>query len=147
MEFLKKNIGYIIILGWVLMIFSFSSQNGRESSTLSRGITKNIVGVIKKVEPKEGINSYKFNKKLRKVAHYLNYMTFSLILFFTFRRYGVKKAIIISLIIALITAMADEFYQSFIPGREGRIKDVLIDFVGALTGSLIALIMTLVKKR
>lgn len=39
-----------------------------------------------------------------------------------------------ALLFAIIYAMTDEWHQTFRPGRDGRVVDVLIDSVGALVG-------------
>lgn len=41
-----------------------------------------------------------------------------------------KKARLIALIIALIYAASDEIHQTFVPTREGRLRDVGIDTIG-----------------
>ena len=142
MNFFKKYIMLILVFLWCFMIYSFSSQNGRESSTLSRGISKDMVVLLKKMDPNGKINLYKFNRKLRKTAHFLNYMVFSVILFYSFKGLSTNRALFFSLLVVLIVACADEYYQSFVPGREGRIKDVMIDFSGALLGMTIMYIKT-----
>jgi VanZ family protein len=40
-------------------------------------------------------------------------------------------------VLCLLYAAGDEFHQSFIPGRGPQIRDVCIDFAGALTGILL----------
>lgn len=146
MNFLRKYIMVIFIVIWCFMIYSFSSQNGRESSSLSRGITKKLVILVKKVDQNGKINSYKFNRKLRKTAHFLNYMALSLIIFFSIKNLPLEKRILISLAIIFLIACADEYYQSFVPGREGRFKDVIIDFSGASLGMISVYIKTKLLK-
>lgn len=134
MDFVKKYIMIILIMAWCFLIYSFSSQNGKESSSLSRGVSKKILVLIKKVDPQEKINLYKFNKKLRKTAHFLNYLGFGIIVFFSLKNQPLNRAIFFSLLISLLVAAVDEYYQSFVPGREGRGKDVIIDFSGTSLG-------------
>ena len=40
----------------------------------------------------------------------------------------------LSISIALIYAILDEYHQTFVPGRNGTLIDVLVDGVGALIG-------------
>lgn len=147
MEFLRKNIGLIIILGWLCIIFGFSSQSGEKSSSISKGITKKIVVLVEGENFQNKVDVYKFNKKLRKVAHFLNYLTFSTILYYVFRKRGNKKAILLSLLICGIIASTDEFYQSFIPGREARVTDIIIDMSGAMSAILIIVMKEFIGKR
>jgi VanZ family protein len=43
-----------------------------------------------------------------------------------------------ALLFTIIYAITDEWHQAFVPGREGRVGDVLIDSVGALIGVSLA---------
>ncbi len=47
------------------------------------------------------------------------------------------KPATITLLVAMIYAMTDEFHQSFIPSRTATAHDVMIDIVGAIVGLLI----------
>jgi len=50
-----------------------------------------------------------------------------------------RTAICASLLICMLYASSDEFHQLFVPGRAGRVTDVLIDSFGALTGIIVIL--------
>ena len=54
-----------------------------------------------------------------------------------------KKTGILSFLFSVIYALSDEFHQSFVPGRDGNIVDVLIDSSGALVGILVSCIVYL----
>lgn len=43
-----------------------------------------------------------------------------------------KHALLNALIIAMLYGMLDEWHQSFVPGREARLSDWLLDMVGCL---------------
>jgi len=47
---------------------------------------------------------------------------------------GVKKnnAGIYSILLALLYGVTDEFHQSYTPGREPRVRDVVFDTIGAI---------------
>ncbi len=47
------------------------------------------------------------------------------------------KHILLSLIISLIYSISDEFHQSFVPGRDCSLKDVLFDLIGILLAILV----------
>lgn len=74
---------------------------------------------------------------LLKSLHTLGYIALSIAYQFGFR--SAKT----SLLASLLYAASDEFHQSFIPGRNARITDVLIDFFGAIIGILL---LTRLKK-
>lgn len=42
-----------------------------------------------------------------------------------------KKAVIMAFFLSTLYGMSDEFHQSFIQGREARVRDVIIDAIGA----------------
>ena len=46
-----------------------------------------------------------------------------------------------NLIFSIFYAASDEFHQTFVPGRDGNIVDVLIDSSGALVGILLSSIV------
>jgi len=75
----------------------------------------------------------------RKTAHFLEYY----ILFFLFYRafkntskIPSPKILFLSLILTLLYSTTDEFHQTFINGRTGRIFDIGVDFFGGFLGSL-----------
>jgi VanZ family protein len=43
-----------------------------------------------------------------------------------------RRALLVALLITLVWAATDEWHQTFVPGRSGRARDVLIDGTGAL---------------
>lgn len=44
--------------------------------------------------------------------------------------YALPEMFILALIIGSIYAISDEYHQSFVPTREGKIRDVIIDIAG-----------------
>ena len=67
--------------------------------------------------------------------------------------YNAKTIIRVSISfgIGVIYAISDEIHQYFIPGRSGRVFDVIIDSFGVLTGiciiMIILYIITRIKKK
>lgn len=70
---------------------------------------------------------------VKKSAHIIEYTVFSSMLYRAFRNSGVNKrnSGIIAVTLAIIYALSDEFHQSFTPGREPRLRDVIFDTIGA----------------
>jgi VanZ family protein len=79
--------------------------------------------------------------------HFVVFFLFSFFLLATIK--GNKKLktsyLIIVLIFSVIYAISDEFHQSFVPGRNADIKDVLTDSVGIILSLLISIYIE--KKR
>jgi VanZ family protein len=77
---------------------------------------------------------------IRKLAHITEFGVFSTAVFHGVRgeRYGWRfQWALITLIIAVSYAGLDEWHQSFVPMREARFRDVLIDSAGALLAQVL----------
>jgi len=76
---------------------------------------------------------------LRKIAHILEYAILTFLLFRAGISAGwqIKKAIFFSIIIAFLYALSDEYHQTFVFGRKGRLKDVGFDSIGILITGLV----------
>ncbi|MGB9434718.1 MAG: VanZ family protein [Candidatus Acidiferrum sp.] len=72
---------------------------------------------------------------IRKAAHVTEFAIFSVAVFHGIRaeRYGWKlEWALLTLLIAVSYAGLDEWHQSFVPVRQARVRDVLIDSFGAV---------------
>ena len=70
---------------------------------------------------------------LRKMAHVLEYFILTFFLRRAFKgslNMDVPRLFVYPAALAFLYAVSDEFHQLFVPGRNGCIKDVLIDGVG-----------------
>ena len=78
---------------------------------------------------------------IRKSAHFFEYGALAALLIIVF--YLLKQSslnrVVYSLFITLLCAVMDEFYQSFI-NRGSRVQDIIIDFSGALVGTIFVVI-------
>lgn len=72
---------------------------------------------------------------VKKTAHIVEYAIFTLLLYRALKISGVEKkeAGVYSIILAVIYGMSDEFHQSFTPGREPTVRDVIFDTIGAVS--------------
>jgi len=75
----------------------------------------------------------------KKTAHLLEYGILSILVFRALEGsyINIKKAMIVSILISFLYAVSDEFHQSFIPGREPTIRDIIIDTIGATIGAVL----------
>ena len=71
---------------------------------------------------------------VKKTAHLVEYFAFSLLLYRAIVNSGIKSKniILIVILITFLYGMSDEFHQSFTPGREPRLRDVMIDTSGSV---------------
>jgi len=96
---------------WMLVIFSFSSFPTTKTSQI-----------------------YWQDFVVKKLAHITEYAILTILLYRALINSNVnkKKAAILSIILAVLYGASDEFHQSFTPGREPRIRDVLFDAFGSI---------------
>ncbi|HOL18149.1 MAG TPA: VanZ family protein [Bacillota bacterium] len=69
---------------------------------------------------------------LRKTAHVLLFFCITVVVFFLLRQYLQNPfgALITAAVLSGVIAFLDEFYQTFVSGRDGSIVDVIIDLFG-----------------
>lgn len=128
----KKILSWILFIGWLLLIFFFSSQNGDTSGNLSNG----ILAMIEKITHIP-LTSEVSSLIIRKSAHFLEYCILGVLtlnLLYQYHKFT-KKVIFFSLIFCLLYAISDEVHQLFILNRTGKVLDVGIDFLGAMLGN------------
>ncbi|MBC7473133.1 MAG: VanZ family protein, partial [Candidatus Sericytochromatia bacterium] len=118
-----------------IFLASNDPSSGEKSSIITRFLIKivnNITGYT--IDASQEIN---ITFIIRKTAHITEYGLLTMSYF-----YGLTKTIlkeekfsssyIFSLILAVLYASSDEFHQTFIAGRVGTYKDVLIDSIGMI---------------
>lgn len=74
----------------------------------------------------------------RKTAHFLEYYILFLLFFRAFKntsKIPFPRILFLSLILTLLYSITDEFHQTFINGRSGKIFDIGVDFLGATFGA------------
>ncbi|MED4014497.1 VanZ family protein [Sutcliffiella cohnii] len=132
-------IPWLLVVAWMVLIFSFSAQPAEQSSSLSGGIVEPIIETIETVVPVVSIDKEFFHTFIRKNAHFFAYFILGVLSLHAFRRSGVvgMKAGTFALLLSVVYAISDEVHQLFVPGRSGEVRDVLIDSAGAFIGIVI----------
>ena len=130
----KKVISWILLIFWMIVIFSFSSQNGGESSGLSNSIVYFMENLLNVTFNREIISFL-----IRKIAHITEYAILTFLVINLFKQYKIlnRENLIIILVLCVFYAITDECHQLFIAGRNGSFRDVLVDSLGI--GSVILL--------
>jgi len=73
---------------------------------------------------------------LRKLTHFGEYFALTTLWWWALRtQLGARRGLLPALAIAIGYAITDEIHQSFVDGRVGTWRDVLIDSAGALSAS------------
>ena len=134
---------WIITVSWIVMIFHFSNQTATQSSNTSNMVV-NLLNELFGIDIQDDMI-------IRKVAHT---MEFALLTIFSYialsstnkisnktsyaespvklMRSDNEMNIVFTLWFAILNAIFDEYHQLFVDGRDGSIKDVLIDLIGII---------------
>lgn len=150
---LKFIIAWIPALCIMALIFSFSAKEAKSSASASSSITVKVVSVIEKITgnniPDDSRTYGNIHWFVRKTAHFLEYMALgaSLIMPYSCLLYNKYNIAVLCEATSVFYAATDEFHQLFVPGRDGNIKDVCIDGMGALVGIVFIFILLAMIKR
>lgn len=149
MEINKKQIIYfVLIIIWMIIVFTFSNEPAEKSSKTSGGITEKVVEVIIK-DNKKITQSQRdtIETLIRKCAHFGLYLIggFLTVNFISTTKIQGKSVFIYAIIFTFCYAVSDEVHQLFVPGRSGEVRDVLIDTAGACIGVMMFWIIKMLK--
>lgn len=152
-----------LALIWMIVIFCFSAQPSASSSAMSSPLAETLVDVLypsfetKPVEEQLRLLDF-WTLVIRKCAHFAEYTVLGLLLVLAYgscRSTQTGKALfetlrpirvpLIAFLIGAAYAASDELHQRFVPGRSGRISDVLLDSAGVLTGVLLMWLFAQIK--
>ena len=139
---------FICLLGWAVMIFSLSAESADESAETSGGLVEKIIAFL--FPDFDSLSEAAKQKMLdlisfivRKAAHFTIYAVLGVLALLntiTFKSIALKYRVLIASLFSLIYAVGDELHQLYVPGRSGEIRDVFIDFSGALSGVVVLLV-------
>lgn len=146
---LWRYLAGILALVWMCIIFAFSAQTKEESSAVSESLSYRMVSStghffhwnLDEEQMREIANTIEYF--VRKGAHMTEFAILSVLLFLwlglwemTLLRRGMT-----AFLATAFYAASDEFHQLFVPGRSGRVSDVLIDSSGALLGVIFFILL------
>jgi len=127
---MKKTLKWCLVIGWMVVIFIYSSQPAVISDEKSRF----VINIFKYL----GLNLDSLlgnlsNFIVRKLGHFTEYAILYLLLYRAMKdSFKSKTALLASLVIVFLYASSDEIHQYFVPGRACRVRDVLIDTFGGV---------------
>lgn len=78
-------------------------------------------------------DQYLYNFIFFKSIHVAEYAVLTLLLFralFKTTALSIKHMLVFAALIALMYGISDEFHQTFVPTRTGKIRDIFIDSIG-----------------
>lgn len=140
-------LSHILVLAWMLVIFSFSAQPGEESADLSGGVSHLFMIIWNQIfglgwdDAKVLAMTEIWDYPIRKLAHMTEFGILAVLIFVAIKYYAkiqtTKQRYFIAWIATACYAATDEFHQLFVPDRSGNLFDVGVDS----TGALIALVL------
>ena len=127
----KRVLYWGITLVLMILIFSFSAKNGTSSAGMSIGYAKELARILSflgffQIHSNDDLmmHAEAVHTFVRKTAHFTEYAVLGLT----------------AQLISTGYASTDEIHQMFVPGREGKVFDVMIDSCGAFCGIMVSLI-------
>lgn len=152
-----KSLLFALMILCMGAIFAFSTQTSEKSNSISKSVAEKITekapSTAAAAPQRDAVKFDRLNLIVRKYAHFTLFFTLGLISSLYAAAVFRKKrtALIFTLMLCLFWAALDEIHQLYVPGRDGRVTDVLIDMSGSLLAA--ALVMAVrcavcaVKKR
>lgn len=142
-----KRISLLLFCIWMLLIVWFSAQPADQSKIMSGRVTTVLVDLVTSVLPvaqsghEQKLLVHQMHNLIRKAAHAANYFILGCLAYQAFylniriRRSGWLVAGAIAF--CILFASLDELHQTYVPGRSGELRDVLLDSASALVGILV----------
>lgn len=137
----ENNRRYVAILFWgiatlgcMVLIFCMSHKPATESAEMSGSV---VTWLLEHGIGRQVAESLDFI--VRKCAHMAEYFVLMCCVSFLFIYIRKNCAIgtrILTAMVAVLYAVSDEIHQLFVPGRAGKVSDVLIDSAGIALGFL-----------
>jgi VanZ family protein len=135
-----------LLISWLPVVLCMGLIFGASMDSMSSERTSRYIGpVLRWLHP--GISEQAIQRVqlgVRKCAHLTEYAILALLLYRAVRRTAnsppdrwCARCAAWALGLAFLYAISDEWHQSFVPSREGSVRDVLIDGVGAGLGLLL----------
>jgi len=147
----EYSVGYALLAGffwlltitWILVIYEMSAENGTNSTETSQMVLNYLNNKLD--------TNVTSDSSLRVAAHISEFAILTILSYFaldftnrislatSYAESPIKiiksdneVCIIMTLWFTLLNALVDEYHQLFVAGRDGDIKDVLIDAIGVV---------------
>lgn len=150
-----RVISPVLLLGWMALIFMLSAETSAESSQTSGSVITVLARFLypgfenlSAADKAQLVESMQF--VTRKAAHFSCYGVLGILSFLslvTYRRIRYAVRIALSAAVCLLYAVGDEIHQLYVPGRSGELRDICIDFSGALLGILFSALIIRISGR
>lgn len=139
----QRIVAAIPMLIMMILIFLFSAKTAVESDGTSLPIAETILKLYQGIFGNLGEEAYiaahrVSNVLVRKAAHMTEFGVLAVCTSYYLFICGLRgrRGMMYSIFLSVAYAITDEIHQLFVPGRSGRVTDVLIDTIGCLLGAL-----------
>ncbi len=128
---IKKISAILLVFIWMILIFSFSNQNGDDSQGLSDQVITGVADLLTDIDvdsPSMDAFVDKYSFIVRKLAHFFVYFILGILIMNALYIWGIRRyTTIISASLVILYAITDEVHQFYVGGRSSQISDVLLD--------------------
>ena len=123
-------LAFVLFTAFIFYNSSVPGTQSHQPSWLLTGFVERLGGVFPDLPPAAVLE-----RALRKLAHFFEYFCQGLLACRLGFVYGAARSSSPGYILlaGLLTAVCDEYLQGLVPGRNGAIADILLDFTGTLT--------------
>ncbi len=149
-------LAWLLVVCWMLFIYSMSADSGAESSSKSGRVVGFVAELIvpdyeDMSESEQAEVRARLSYPIRKLAHFTEYAILGILLYsaviLTPRISNGAFSFVIPILLGWLYAASDEYHQAFVPGRGPAITDVCIDGSGVIFGVALAFFAILIYKK
>lgn len=134
---LRALILWALTLGWIALLFTLSGQSADQSGALSG----RLVRLVLRLFPDLPLTAAELSPILRKSAHFAIFGVQGFLLCLAITHSLPRGGAALSALACGALAALNEYHQTFAEGRSCELRDVCIDFGGALLGIFAALLL------
>lgn len=137
----KRIVWFVLMIATMDVIFYFSGQNGEKSNEVGNAVaqTMNITPSVAWID--ESHTKLLFGLTLRKWAHVGLFGLLGL------TASGWILSLPKAMLICLAYSILDEIHQYFVPGREAKAMDIVIDAIGFVAVIVLIGVVRTVRKK
>lgn len=149
MKMLLKTLIWLPVIGMAFVIFGFSKQDGEQSGGLSEKAAEVLIDIgqqlhlveISQEQRAQAVEQLQL--PIRKGAHMSEYALLGIQVYIALAVDGLRwqTAGWMAFAGTVLFACTDEIHQLFVPGRSGRVSDVLIDAAGCMIGLFLCMVL------
>jgi len=143
-----KYILWLPPLLWYRLIWGFSAQTAAVSGGMSDRLLYRFLAALSpafaasdEAARLKAVEALSFLE--RKAAHMFLYFVLALLLLAVLSLWTARRRSLPAAFLCALAAALDEYHQTFVPGRSGELRDVLVDLGGALAALALAKLLVL----